>query len=533
MVPALVALVAQVYLQTQDEKAPAAQSLKTLWPERLTVVQAPPADARGKAAVVLAGDGRPWVDAGETVVMDLAVFASAFGGQVTPLTLENPNRLPIDPYDIKAIEEAGKDFALYLQRKKNPEPRTREIQAGLKAEVAEPIPSIRVVADDPALRGFRVGDVVPWCGHRKGLYRQRTLAGSGATPLAVSTMNGEPVLVRKGNVYGLDLDLEEPNEKWDNRGAFHKWVPVSNLMGPGVRAGRYWPRKPTYREFAAATRALAEARPEWKLEAVGRRGEDEIHALTLGDPSRPLYVFIGMPHAEDEWVPSLGALAFAELLSRSRELPEVRERLGRFSVKIYPLLHPSIYESPLRPPEEWGFSAIDLEKTRRDNAYSIVQLHQGGDVLVPACGTPAELARRIAERARDDFAGRHVWWYYHHQKYGPQVWEARAPVAPMPPSWSAYWWQDGKTSCYRLYPHDVAFAARSMYFVEQDFVLLMPERFTQANHHHALHRMLFEHSSVASLLLTDQTANWCMAIFLTEAGGLERDPAWRPERDRK
>jgi len=396
--------------------------------------------------------------------------------------------------------------------------------------VAEPIPSIRIVADDPALRGFAVGDVVPWCGQRKGAYRQRTLSGSDARVLAVSTLNGEPVFVRKGNLYALDLDLEEPNDKWDNRGAFHKWVPVSNLVGPGVRAGRYWAKKPTYAEFAAEVRTFARKHPEWAVDVIGRRGEDEIHALTLGDRSKPLYVFIGMPHAEDEWTPSLGSLAFAELLSQSREQPEVKARLEKFSVKIYPLIHPTIYESPLHPPEKWGFNAIDLEKTRHDKVYTITQLHQGGDVLVPACGTPTELAQRVANRARDDFAGRHVWWAHHHQKYGPQVWESRAPVAPMPPSWSAYWWQGGNTSCYQLYPHDVVFAAQAMYFVEQDFILLMPERFTQANHHHALHRMFFEHSSVASLLLTDQTANWCMSIFLTDHAGQDRDPAWRPGR---
>ena len=111
---------------------------------------------------------------------------------------------------------------------------------------------------------------------------------------------------------------------------------------------------------------------------------------------------------------------------------------------------------------------------------------------------------------------------------GPRVWEESAPVAEMPASWSTYWWQDGKTSCYRLYPHEVVFSAKAMYFVEQDFILLMPERFSQSNAHHWAHRMFFEHSSLASLLLTDQTANWCMSILLTDHAGTERDPAWHP-----
>jgi hypothetical protein len=527
MVQALAALIL-IGVVTKDDQSPAVQSLKTLWGDRLRINPEPSKD---DVVLVLDGDPRPWIECGATVLLDLPLFAAAFGGTITPLTMENPNRLTIDPYDIKTIEAAGREYGEYLSKKTKPGEQTLAIKAGLKAEVSEPIPSVRIEAKDPALRGFAVGDVLPWCGHRKGQYRQRTLSGGGGTALARSTVNGGAVLVRHGKVYGMDLDLEEPNNGWDNRGAFHKWVPLSNLAGPGIRAGRYWPRKPPYAEFAREVRAFSDAHPEWVREVVGRRGADEIYSLTLGDPSKPLFVFIGMPHAEDEWVPALGSLSFAELLSRERDREEVKARLGKFSVKIYPLIHPSIYESPLAEPGAAREpDVLDREKTRLDRAWSITQLHQGGDVLVTACGTPMTLARRIAERAKADFAGRHVWWNHHHGKYGPQVWEASAPVADMPPSWSAYWWQDGKTSCYGLYPHDTVFAAKAMWFVEQDFIGLMPERFTQANAHHALHRMLFEHSSVATLLLTDQTANWCQSIFLTDHAGEDRDSEWRPSR---
>ncbi len=534
MVPALAALILllagdpRVAVVTQDEKSPALQSLKALWPERIRVNPEPSKDG---VALVLSGDPRPWMESGAIVVLDLPLFAAAFGGTIEPVTMENPNRLPIDPYDIKSIEAAGREYGEYLSKKIAPGEQTRAIRAGLKAEVAEPIPSIRIDARDPALRGFAPGDVVPWCGQRKGQFRQRTLSGASGQTLAVSTVNGHPVIVRKGNVYGMDLDLEERNNVWDNRGAFHKWVPLSNLAGPGVRSGRYWPRKPTYAAFAREVRAFSDAHPEWVREVVGRRGADEISSLTLGDPAKPLYVFIGMPHAEDEWMPALGTLSFAELLSRERGRGDVQARLETFSVKIYPLIHPSIYESPLTEPgEPRERDVLDLEKTRRDRAVSITQLHQGGDVLVPACGTPMGLARKIAERARADFAGRHVWWNHVHGTYGPQIWEDGAPTAVMPPSWSAYWWQDGKTSCYGLYPHDVVFSAKAMFFVEQDFIGFMPERFTQANAHHALHRMLFEHASVASLLLSDQTANWCLSILLTDMAGEERDADWKPSR---
>jgi len=528
MVHALAAIILLgITVVAKDEKSPAVQSLRTLWGDRLRVNPEPRKD---DVVLVLDGDPKPWIDAGATVVLDLPLFAAAFGGSISPVTMDNPNRLPIDPYDIKAIEAAGREYGEYLSKKTPPSESTLAIKAGLQAEVAEPIPSIRIEARDPALRGFAVGDILPWCGQRKGQYRQRTLSGGSAQILAASTVNGGGVIVRKGSVYGIDFDLEEPNNVWDNRGAFHKWVPLSNLAGPGVRAGRYWPKKPTVAEFAREVKAFADTHPEWALDVVGRRGVDEIHSLTLGDPARPLYVFIGMPHAEDEWVPALGSLSFAELLSRERQRPEVNARLERFSVKIYPLIHPSTYESPLFEPGKGERDVLHPEKTKNDRAYSITQLHQGGDVLVPACGTPLALAKRVAERAKEDFAGRHVWWTHLHGKYGPQVWESTAPVAEMPPSWSAYWWQDGKTSCYGLYPHDVVFSAKAMYFIEQDFIGLMPERFTQANAHHALHRMFFQHSSLATLLLTDQTANWCLSILLTDHGSDDRDPEWRPTR---
>ncbi len=511
---------------TENASAPAILSLRALWKDRV-LLNPPP--SRDVVALVLSGDAKPWIRAGGTVVLDLPLYAAEFGGSVETVTMENPNRLPIDAYDIQALEAAGREYGEYLSKGTAPSEATRAIQAGLKAEVAEPLPSIRITTGDPALRGFAVGDVVPWCGHRKGTYRQRALSGGVGEALAVSTVNGGAVLRRNGTVYGIDLDLEEPNNVWDNRGAFHKWVPLSNLVGPGVRAGRYWPRKPTYAEFAREVRTFAAAHPEWILDVIGRRGEDDIYSLTLGDSSRPLYVFIGMPHAEDEWVPALGALSFADLLSRERKGPEVKSRLEKYSVKIYPLIHPSIYESPMKEPGRPGArDVLHLEKTRGDRAVSITQLHQGGDVLVPACGTPMEPARRIAARARDDFAGRHVWWANAGGKYGPQVWESTAPVHEMPPSWSTYWWQDGKTSCFGLYPHEVVFGAKALYFVEQDFIGFLPERCSQANAHHWLHRMLFEHGSVASLLLTDQTANWCLSILLTDAEADPRNPDWRP-----
>jgi hypothetical protein len=546
----------RVHLVAADAGAAPVQSMKALWKDRVAVcapaaLPAPPADASDVLVVALDGDPAPlraWAGAGADVVLDLPLFAVLAGAKTAEVVLDNPNRLPFDPYDIEAIEAVGKGYGEVLQGKAKPDGRALAVRDGLRAEIGEPIPALRVEADDPMLRGFAVGDVLPWCGHRKvegpgrwGEYRQRTVAlpagGKAARALAVSTVDGGAVAARlpagRGAVYGLDLgSLVEPSARWDDRGSFYKYVPLANLAGPGVRVARYWGKKPTYAEYLREVRRFAEARPEWALDVVGRRGGDEIVSLTLGDPAKPLYVYIGMSHAEDEWAPSLGALAFAELLSRERGRPDVKDRLDRYAVKIYPLLHPAVYESPRsepgRPTEP---DRIDIDRTKGDRPYAIVQLHQGGDVLVPSCGTPVELGRKVAARARDDFDGRYVWWHYYDgaRKYGPQVWESAAPVAPMPPLWSPYWWQDGKTSCFHLYPHETVFSAPVMFILEQDFLLLMPERFTQANHHHFLHRMLFEHGAGGSLVLADQTANWCLAILVTDAAGLERDAGWRPE----
>ena len=462
--------------------SPAARSLKALWPD-LKVVDAP---VEGKLVIGLKGDLAAYRKLSGTVVVDLAVL-----GPVEEVRIENPNRLPIDPYDIKTIEELGRAW-----EKEPGGERTRALRDGLIAEVGEPIPRMRVLKEDPALRGFPVGSLVPWCADKKGVYVQRTSAAEGA--LAVSEQNGKAVILRQGSLYAMDLGLEEFRLRWDGRGALHKWVPVSNLAGRGVLAGRYWTSKPTYQEFLKELRAFAERHPEWAPSVIGRRGDDEILAFTMGDASKELHVFVGMFHAMDEWAPALGALSLMELLSR--------ERPSR-PVKVIPIVKPSLYDGQ-------GRDEIHVQK---DRIHSLVQLHQGGDVLVPACGTSMALGKRAAERARDTFTGRHAMWP-----------SGLSKVEPMHPTWAAYWWQDRKTSVYGLYPHDAVFSAKALWFVEQDFLFLMPERFTQSNAHHWHHRMLFEHSSVATLLLSDQTANWGWALVTTEPADGDRDPAWKP-----
>lgn len=474
-----------------DPGSPAVRSLRTLWPD-VKVVDAP---VDGTLVIGLKGDIAAYRALTGTVVVDLALL-----GPVEEVRIENPNRLPIDPYDIKTIEEVGRDWERHLTRKQPAAERTLKVRDGLRAEVGEPIPRMRVLKEDPALRGFPVGSLVPWCAHRKGVYVQRTTDAPGA--LAVSEQNGKAVLLRQGSLYAMDLGLEEPREVWDSRGALHKWVPVSNLAGRGVLAGRYWTSKPTYKEYLRELRAFAATHPEWAPSVIGRRGDDEILAFTMGDPTKDLYVFVGMFHASDEWVPAIGALSLMELFSR------VKPSLERMSIKVIPIQKPSLYDFE-------GEDRVDVQKN--DRIHALAQLHQGGDVLVPACGTSMSLAERVAERARDSFAGRHVTW--------PR---GLSKVAPMPASWAAYFWQGGKTSNYGLYPHDAVFAAKALYLVEQDFMLLMPERFTQANTHHWHHRMFFEHASVATLLLTDQTANWGLSLFTTGHAGDDRDPGWKP-----
>ncbi|HEX7901035.1 MAG TPA: hypothetical protein VF950_24965 [Planctomycetota bacterium] len=483
----ILALLQIVLVDAPD--SPAARTLKALWPE-LRVVDAP---VEAKLVIGMKGELAAYrALKGATVVVDLAVL-----GPVEEVRIENPNRLPIDPYDIRTIEEVGRDWERHLTKKEPAAERTLKVRDGLRAEVGEPIPRMRIVAEDPALRGFPVGALVPWCAHRDGVYVQRTSAADGA--LAVSEQNGKAVILRQGSLYAMDLRLEELRGTWDHRGALHKWVPVSNLAGRGVLAGRFWTSKPTYKEYLKELRAFAAAHPEWAVSVIGRRGDDEILAFTRGDPSQELHVFVGMFHASDEWAPALGALSLMELLSRARPSR---------SIKVIPIMKPSLYDFE-------GEDRVDVQKN--DRIYALAQLHQGGDVLVPACGTSTALARRVAERARESFAGRHATWP-----------SGLSKVAPMPTSWASYFWQGGKTSIYGLYPHDAVFSAKALYLVEQDFMLLMPERFTQSNAHHWHHRMFFEHSSVATLLLTDQTANWGLALVTTEHAGDDRDPTWKP-----
>jgi hypothetical protein len=263
---------------------------------------------------------------------------------------------------------------------------------------------------------------------------------------------------------------------------------------------------------------------------IGRRGADEIHSLTFGDPAKPLYVFIGMPHAEDEWVPSLGSLSFAELLSRERLRPDVKSRLDRFSVKIYPLLHPATYESPLFEPGKGERDVLDREKTKNDCASASRSSTRAETCRCPRAGRRSASRSGSRSGAKEDFAGRHVWWNHLHGKFGPTHWESTAPVAEMPPSWSAYWWQDGKDlllsgsirTTWSLPRRRCTSWSRTSFG-------LMPERFTRPTTTTPPPDVL-EHSSVATLLLTDQTPTGaCRSCSPTTAATIET-PSGSPSR---
>lgn len=343
--------------------SPAARSLKTLWKD-LRVVDAP---VEAKLVIGMKGElaaYRALAEKGATVLVDLAIL-----GPVEEVRIENPNRLPIDPYDITTIEEVGRDWERHLTKKEPAAERTLRVREGLIAEVGEPIPRMRVLKEDPALRGFPVGSLVPWCAHRKGVYVQRTIDAPGA--LAVSERNGKAVILRQGSLYAMDLGLEEPREIWDSRGALHKWVPASNLAGRGVLAGRYWTSKPTYKEFLKELRGFAGRHPEWAVRVIGRRGDDDILSFTMGDPAKELYVFVGMFHASDEWAPAIGALSLMELFSR------VKPSLERRSIKVIPIMKPSLYDFE-------GRDQVDVQSD--DRIYALAQRTRAATSWCPRAG---------------------------------------------------------------------------------------------------------------------------------------------------
>jgi hypothetical protein len=459
-------------------------------------------------------------------ILGLEEFASLTGASVGSAEIEDPNHLPFDLSDTSAIEAYGEDMERFLQSGVL-SPTAESLRTALLAEVQEPIPEMEVTAEHPALAGFPIGSRVPWCGREGRRFVQHYLEGFRADGrfevLARSRVNQKPLIVadRGGKLLAYDLlSLTEPSLRWEDRGGFNKYQPLLSFCGHPPLAGRYRNAKPDYASFAASVRAVAGRFPDWRLDTVGERGADLIYALTLGDATKPLYVIAAMLHAEDEWVPSLGTLALIEYLGEHWRRPAWRRFFQRFAVKVFPLQQPAVYESPrFHPKADRPRDRLNRAMLERDVVYAIMQLHQGGQGFVTACGTPRELGERMVRAAQPRRRG--LLW----RDGKPELFDARLNVAVAPPSWDlAYYIHP----YYRLYPDAQQMGARVMLYAEFPMIGFMPERFIASQHHHASHRSFFVAPTHYTLAQTEQVVNWCLAFLETPADGLERPRDWQP-----
>jgi len=543
---------------TDDPRSPAVASLKVLLRGGVKVIdcsaRAPDAaDLLGtRGAVSVLKDPRRidprtlarFAEGGATVVLGLDEYAALVGGRVSESRIENPQRVRLGLSSPEAVEDYGRAWEDYW-RGRGIDAKYRAIRDSLLEEIREPIPSIETVAEDPALRGFPAGSVIPWASEGP-VYCQQHLDAlpAGATVLARSTVGGKPAILRhdlvKGRLYALPLrGLPEPRRcSWESRGGFNKWVPVTNLLSRGVLGGTYWNRKPSYAEYCGRLRAVAERCPGWRLETVGSyrldgREVEKIYGFLAGDASRPLWVILGMLHAEDEWVPALGALDFVEYVERHRGDPEIAAVLKEYGIRVIPLLHPSAYESTRF---EYGAprpgDRLDPEVTRRDVVHAAMQLHQGGDSIVTAVDTPNRMGKRIGDTVRRLCEGRSVLWRDMAWKSRPGVlepmqpedWTAESVIGGPVPEWDGYWIQ-GAMSCYGIYRLETMMRARALHFLEQPMMGFMPDAFSSSLRHHWAHRSVFEAPGYMTLWETDQTVAYCLAFILTPVPKeLERRP---------
>lgn len=440
---------------------------------------------------------------------------------------QDRNHLPFDPDDIRQIEAYGEAMGRYLQTGQM-SPEVSSVRTALLAEVMESIPSMEVVAEHPALAGFAVGSRVPWCGRQGDGWVQRYLESTrddGAWQvIGRSTVNTKPVLMAHRDLPCIAYDLwglSDPSVRWEDRGGFNKYQPLLSHFGrPPLAGSRYWNVKPHYRAYVDAVREVAARYPDWELETIGQRGSDPIFALTLGDRRKPLYAISAMLHAEDEWVPSLGMVSLIEHLGREWRKPEWRSFFRHHAVKLFPLQQPAVYESPMfHPKADRPRDVLDRKRLEADNVYAYLQLHQGGQGFVMACGTPVALGERMAAAVRK--RGRGVLW----RDSRPERFEARMHAAVAPPSWDdAYFIHQ----FYRLYSERQTMAARIMMYAEFPMIGFMPHRFVQSQRHHASHRSFFTSPTHYTLAQTEQVVNWCVAFLQTPVNGQERPANWKP-----
>jgi hypothetical protein len=205
---------------------------------------------------------------------------------------------------------------------------------------------IRVLKETDVTRGFYRDQVVPWFGDDRD---HRTVAVPDTRPeievLGVSTLNGLPALVQekvgKGIVAAVDmLSLSEPI--YAHVGSFSKYLFLGNLVGRSVRYGEYFPKKLSYREFVDALKKTCQQNPGITLIEEGKASDGQsIFSLNLGDPHKPLFLFIAMLHGT-EWEPGYGLITFARFMAVNGHAGQFD--YNKYSLKIIPCLNPFGYE---------------------------------------------------------------------------------------------------------------------------------------------------------------------------------------------
>jgi hypothetical protein len=194
--------------------------------------------------------------------------------------MENPNRLPIDPYDIKTSRPRAASTASTSRRKSPPASRPGH-PGGPEGRDRRAIPSIRIDVRDPALAAFAPGDVVPWCGQRKGELPAADAVGrlrAGARGLDRERTRGdraEGQRLRHGSrPRGTQQRLGQPRRLPQVGAALEP-------RRPGRPAGRYWSRKPTYAGVRTRRPRVLGAPPR-----MGPRGPSAAAAPTRSTASR-------------------------------------------------------------------------------------------------------------------------------------------------------------------------------------------------------------------------------------------------------
>lgn len=219
-----------------------------------------------------------------------------------------------------------------------------------------------VQAADPAVRGFRPGQSIPWHADNGSL---RCLQAGAAVPgMAVVAVGpkGLPGLVRTGALVAVDL-LSPGEPHCRNPGAYYKLLPVANLLTNPVAFGEYYERRYPYAEFVDLMRQAAEACPRLRFEDEGAgSGDRHLFSLNLGRPGAPLYLLYGACHGS-EWEPAYGLLTFAKRLGAG-DLADVVD-LDRVAVKILPILNPAGYDAFSRR----NANGVDLNR-QGDEAWS-------------------------------------------------------------------------------------------------------------------------------------------------------------------